>query len=53
MAYAGLGERLHGISERARARARVCVCVCVCVCVDRIDMVICAKLLEGSLLWTL
>ena len=45
MAFAGQGERLHGISER--------VCVCVCVCVDRIDMVDCAKLLEGSLLWTL
>ncbi len=47
MAYAGQGERLHVISER------VCVCVCVCVCVDRIDIVDCAKLLEGSLLWTL
>ena len=51
MAYAGQGERLHVISERARARA--CVCVCVCVSVNKIDMVDCAKLLEGSLLWAL
>ena len=42
MAYAGQGERLHVISE-----------VCVYVCVNRIDTVDCAKLLEGSLLWTL
>ena len=51
MAYTGQGERLHVISERVCVCE--CVCVCVCVCVDRTDMVDCAKLLEGCLLWTL
>ena len=39
-----MGERLHAISEH------VCL-VYVCVSVNRINMVDCAKVLDGSPLW--